>query len=204
MKGTVGSGKSTHGQKIKELIEERGGTCYVEGTDKYCKKGMTVPEAVIEIKAELSKINELHNPLPLVVIIDTCGESDSKNNMVAFGVEFKGWTKVNLWPNLDRRSLEGYFSWSLRNVLQRTINAEANYHLNPIKAGVSTCLTVHQKKARTLFGKKSYKLPYFSSLDTKESIIEKLNEKANQYQNLLDSTMPLNSNIEKFLQDNLH
>jgi hypothetical protein len=201
MKGTVGCGKSTYSSKIKEHIEKMGGTCLVVGTDKYCKLGMTVPDAISKIKEELLEINELENSKMLVVIIDTCGEKNTGNNI--FDINFNDWKKVIFWPNLERSEMEGYLTWTLCNVLRRdkpTYND--NHYLNPTDAGVNTCINVHKKKASALFGNKIPNINY-GPLTSRENVISKINDKAESYQKLLDSKFIIDNVIAKFIKNKI-
>ena len=110
MKGVVGSGKSTISEKMRQLIEEKGNLCIVEGTDKYCKDGYQMQDAAQKVRtAILAVVNsDAKNP---VIIIDTCGEKTSKT---VFDVDLSSWRFVNAWVNLDKSNMDGYLSWSLR------------------------------------------------------------------------------------------
>lgn len=198
MKGTVGAGKSTYSAKLKENIETIGGTCFVIGTDKYCKLGMTVPNAISKIKEELMTINNLENGKLLVVIIDTCGEQNSGS--VIFDIDFGGWKTINVWPNLIRSNTEEYFAWTLRNVLNRIKpGLNDNHYLNPVDAGINICINVHTKKYRALFGKKIPTL-FSKTPSTVAEAMVMLKSKADQYQKLLDDQMPLDKEISKIIE----
>ena len=198
MKGTVGSGKSTYAALIKKNIEANNGHCFVVGTDEYCKTGMSVSDAIDKIKEKLMEINLIDNSKLLVVVIDTCGEKNPGN--IIFGVDFTGWNKLNVWPNLERSEMEGYLSWSLRNVLLRNKpDANDNYYLNPISVDVGKCADIHQTKARTLFGKKIPKMS-ISFGTSRENAIVLLNDKANAYQQFLSEKMDFDIEMEKFMK----
>lgn len=201
MKGTVGSGKTSFSNKIKENIETRGGVCIVEGVDKYCSKGIPFTEAKELIKRELLKVKDIDNDL-LVVIIDTCGEHDRKWNMVSFDVDFTGWEKVKMWPNIDRNNIEGYLTWSLRNVLRRgAVNEESQYSLNPVGAGMAKCIEVHQKKTRILFGKKSPRVFSYQNMpSTTVDALDLLKERADIYEDGLKS---IDEAVEEFVKKKL-
>jgi len=201
MKGTVGAGKSTYGKLIKEKIESLGGHCFVEGTDKYCKSGVPISEAVRRIKEEFTKINDLDNNKLLVVVIDTCGEKVNNNDI--FGIDFTGWKKVNVWPNFDRSKMEEYLAWTLRNVLQRgKPDADSNHYLNPIDAGINTCVDVHKRKARALLGKKIPNL-FTMTPRTKEEAIQLINNRANSYQKILDTDHPIEKEISTIIENKI-
>ncbi len=151
LKGVVGAGKSTYAQKIKEGVLARGGACYVEGTDKYCNNGHHPRTTAAMVTNALLKIKEEKND-DIVVVIDTCGEQTGAKNYKVFGINFSGWTKVEIWPNLNRNNMRGYFAWSLRNVLLRKRpTANSTYYLNAESAGNQACIDVHRKKTNALF-----------------------------------------------------
>jgi hypothetical protein len=82
-------------------------------------------------------------------VIDTCGDRGNKN---PFELDFSGWKRVEIWPNLNRDDIEGYCAWSLRNVLLRKQpHGDDNFNLNPETAGTETCISVHKKKYQALF-----------------------------------------------------
>lgn len=162
MKGVVGSGKSHASAIIKATVEARGGTCFVEGTDQYCKTGMNSQNAIVQVNRQLLKVQEEKND-DLVVIIDTCGERGNRGNPVVFDVDFTGWKYVEVFPNLDRNNMSGYFAWSLRNVLRRgAVNADTDYYLSPTGAGVAVCIDVHKKKAKALFNQREFQAWQFA------------------------------------------
>lgn len=151
MKGVVGSGKSTLSQRINQQVTSRGGMCIVTGTDKYCLQGMNIRDAVFAVNRELENIRYINND-DLVVVIDTCGERYKNERSYVFNINFNGWTHYVLWPNLDRTDLQGYFAWSLRNVLSRTRpNQSDNYYLWPFD--VEKCKKIHKVKCGSLFSR---------------------------------------------------
>ncbi|AAV50873.1 putative ATP-binding protein [Acanthamoeba castellanii mimivirus] len=194
MKGTVGAGKSSISLLIKQEVENNGGHCFVEGTDKYCKTGLSTVEAIQEIKLSLSKINLITDDKPIVVVIDTCGERN--NGDVAFDVKFTGWNKINVFVNHIRSEMNGYLAWTLRNVLRRTKPTDSDNHfLNPESAGLKVCMDVHRNKATALFGKKIPVL-FSSTPNSINEAIEKLNEAADAYQAIIDQQKPLTDQVK--------
>lgn len=152
MKGVVGAGKSHASALIKAAVEARGGVCIVEGTDKYAKTGTPMSDAVRMVNEALNRIPTINND-DLVVVIDTCGESTQPRQMKVFNVDFNGWTRTDVFPNLNRGNFTGYFAWSLRNVLRRVQPGHADSHwLNPVGASTQVCIDVHKKKSKALFG----------------------------------------------------
>jgi hypothetical protein len=174
MHGVVGSGKSTLSKKIQDIVTARGGVCFNEGTDKYSVANSDFGAVTRIVQGKLSQaLAETADDV--VVIIDTCGEaSKNVNNSVHFNRDFKGWTRIDLWPNLDRTNLRGYFAWSLRNVLMR---GEAGaFYLNPVISGKEKCINVHHKKTKSLFNPSESKMWNFSN-----ATIENLNGLADSY-----------------------
>lgn len=204
LKGTIGSGKSTYAGGLKTYIENLGNYCVVEGTDKYCKTGMSIPGAIDKIFEQLLKINDIDVPNngKIVVIIDTCGEQSCNNNII-FGVDFKEWKKVYAWPNLIRSKLSEYLAWSLHNLCLRNKPTEKdNFYLNPIDVDIRKCVDIHKKKAKLLYGKK---ISYISVDDPSSitKVIDTIKNSAISYEKILETTMPLNEQIEKFVNKHI-
>ena len=201
MKGCVGSGKSTIAMKLKDEYEKQGKHCFVEGTDKYRKDGLSHDEAISSVKQNLQKIDDIPEDEFVAVCIDTCGETVNKSTNDIFGYNFAGWPKVMYYPNLIRKELEGYLAWSLRNVLRRGNCTEpgSNFWLSPEGAGFTTCISVHDKKAKAHFGKKIPKLYYVSPSNLGQAI-DLINDRADDYEELLKVNMPLDNEISKIIQ----
>ena len=193
MKGTVGAGKSTYATALQKEVEKLGGYCISEGTDKYNVMGVTGKAASQRVRQQLTRALQVTNPLK-VVIIDTCGERPYDGR--PFEVDFRGWKSLTVCPNYDAQKQPGYVAWSLRNVLLRQkTTQQSTYYLNPYGAGLKVCLDVHRKKCQTLFG--SVKIPTFSPNETIESVIGKLATDAEEYQQFLTHTMPLEGEVAK-------
>lgn len=148
MKGTVGAGKSTMSELIKTKVEAMGGHCLVVGTDKYMQQGFTTAQAINKIKEDMTALNDIDSDL-IVLVVDTCGERAGGN---VFDIRLQNWKTLNVFPNYDKNDMKGYMAWSLRNVLNRT-NVTPNCYLKPGTSSVDTCIMVHTKKAKALFGK---------------------------------------------------
>jgi len=199
LKGVVGAGKSTMAEELQKEFEKAGFYCISEGIDKYCRAGKPKQQAVKMVTGRLNQILK-HKSIKKVAIIDTCGERDTDTTNVHFGVNFGGWTKIVIWPNLIRNDLTGYFTWSLRNVLKRTKpTSTSNFNLNPIDAGVSKCVEVHKIKATALFGNAAdAMLPILASTTAPiATIIQSLDEVANNYELRLASEMKMKDEIVK-------
>jgi hypothetical protein len=189
MKGTVGSGKSTFTTKLMELCNEKGITCIVEGTDKYCKTGINTRDAIPLVTKSLLSTNAVPSDKPVIVCIDTCGEQSNTKTVKFFDVDFSGWNRKDVYVNLNRNKLDEYLAWSLRNVLRRgPVTSDSNYWLNPVGASVQICIDVHTKKSKSLaLITKHSPAPITSSYGlTVSSAIDRLNAKADSYEKYLN------------------
>ncbi len=197
MKGTVGAGKSTFSDKLRESYESQGKHFFTAGTDTHCKNGDSMQEAMAKIKENLMTINNIDDNDHVIVCVDTCGEHTTNKTTEIFGVNFAGWKKINVWPNYIREELKGYLSWSLRNVLNReATTADSTFWLNPVNAGLSTCVSVHNKKAKAHFGKKIPVL-FYSCPTSVEKTLELIKDEADKYALLLENTKPIDEEIKK-------
>lgn len=185
LRGTVGSGKTTYAQKISDFCLVNNIHCITEGVDKYSQKGYDFKRAANTIKANILGLNKITDK-QLVVVIDTSGEKHQLNNV--FGVNFQtaGWTVIKHSPNFKEGvdNFEQYLSWSLRNVLQRKIHGpDTSYYLNPVSAGLATCIKVHTQKATSLFVKGKTKFPqlFLVAPVTSEQAIAYLTSAADVY-----------------------
>ena len=130
------------------IAESAGKQCFVEGSDKYVMQGFGFgAPAAAQVKDALQKAIA-STEKNKIVVIDGCNEKFQKNNV--YGVDFSKWRIETVWVNCDRKQLKLYLAWSLRNVLRRGRDDSV---LTPGKLGYATCLEVHTKKARSLFGK---------------------------------------------------
>ena len=199
MVGCVGSGKSTLSNKIQQELEEKGYFCINEGTDKYCKTGMSSKDAYNKISNILKNINGNENK-KIVVIIDACNENFNKSNV--FGVNFSNWKILKVYPNYNKSNMKGYLAWTLRNVLLRTSVKEdstGNYWLNPVDTSCAICVNVHYKKASAIFGKKNIeKLAY---VDDISKVLKSIENEANNYEEYLKNNMTIDQQVTKILND---
>jgi hypothetical protein len=196
MKGVVGCGKTTYGSHIANALKPYNAYCIGANTDKYCKTGMPMRDAVKYVERELNNLNYTSDHQLVVAIIDTCGDKIPDNNVI-FNYDFSSWTKIEIWPNFDRSDMEGYLSWSLRNVLLRTKPTSTdNYFLEPTTAGVDTCIQVHQTKAKALFRNVPVLL---ANGINRERAIAQLNNKADIYQEMLTNTMVIDDQVKKII-----
>jgi hypothetical protein len=198
MKGTVGAGKTSYSLRLKEEYEKLGFHFFVIGTDQYCKNNDDMKTAIQKNTRALFSINDIDDNERCAIVIDTCGENHNQSNDF-FGVNVSGWKKVIVFPNLIKNEMKGYLSWSLRNVLNRGPCCESsNYWLNANATSVSTCVMVHSKKAKSLFGKKIPDL-FFGCPPTIENALELIKFEADKYDELLRATKPIDDEIKKIM-----
>jgi hypothetical protein len=101
-------------------------------------------------------------------------------------------------PNYDQNNLKKYLAWTLRNVLKRQLpTTDSLYWLNPCTASVDICVDVHYKKAKALFGSKVMKLSNSLNLET---IINDINNDANDYDQYLTEKRNIDTQINKIIQ----
>jgi hypothetical protein len=70
---------------------------------------MHIRDAVNAVQRDLEAAQESKND-DIVVVIDTCGEQSNRGNPRFFNVDFTGWTYIEVWANLNRADLPGYFA----------------------------------------------------------------------------------------------
>jgi len=186
LEGNVGSGKTYFAKLLQEEVEALGGKCLNEGTDKYCVTGISIKEAIKRVSNSLKEINRIKNDL-LVVIIDTCGERNTGNNI--FNFSFEGWTIHRIRPNFEATKIKQYLSWSLYNVLSRPLhNPKSNFWLNPESATVEICKKVHTDKGKALFG------PNFIEVSHKNNLYDIMSDikiEALEYKEYLKNNLPI-------------
>jgi hypothetical protein len=82
-----------------------------------------------------------------VIIVDICNENGPSTQCFGIDTIALGYQSFNYYPNLDKTKIDDYQCWCLRNVLNRPNCTERdNFWLNPVSAGVSTCIRVHNMK----------------------------------------------------------
>jgi hypothetical protein len=189
MRGVVGSGKTTFATKLNQKLTEHGIKCIVQGTDQYCKNGLSMQNAIQCSKDILNTVNGTEQT---VVIIDTCGEQVNYNNI--FGINFNNATKLNYFPNYEKTKQNEYLSWSLHNLLSRKSSGQSeNFWITPCSVGNSKCIEILNKKAKKLFGKRVEK--FALNID-----INHVKDNYNNYQTYLNNNMDLNEQINKIFK----
>lgn len=207
MKGEVGSGKSTYALKIEQELKKEGFPIVLnQSVDQHCVKGCPIKVAignVINVLKDIPNIlnyPDVKNSGKLAVIIDTCGEKNTGNNI--FDYSFDDWEIHRVIPNYNESRIRQYLCWSLRNVLRRPLHSrDSNFWLNPISATVNTCMRVHRDKGVALFGDK------FVQVTTKTDLFNILNDiesDANEYQEYLNTSMPIESCVKSLIDRIMH
>ncbi len=157
LEGTVGSGKTTWSIECETQLKKNNYTVINESTDNYCKQGIDMKKAVYSIT---QSIISKHRPNKCVVIIDTCGITDSWKQVSGatitgnkiFNCMFENYKIHLVRPNFTS-DVKGYLSWSLNNILSRSLhNKDTLYWLNPVSLNINLCKKIHKDKARKVLG----------------------------------------------------
>lgn len=202
MKGAVGAGKTTFSEKLKAQVEAKGWTYVIEGVDKYCRTGMQMQDAISQIKSNLQSL-DYTDCSKTVVVIDTCGDV-TPNYKNIFGYDFSKWTRItaipNLPPNYGNDLVPQYMAWSLRNVLNRPLHdADSSFWLNPESATVATCVMVHLRKCKIVFGNKTKGIIEDGAPMNKQTILDKINADADVYQAYLDKNINMDDEVTRIV-----
>lgn len=174
--GTVGSGKSTYGRKLKSMAEKEGYHTIIEGMDQYTINGTSGGDAAKIIKEHVYEMLKINGKKML--IMDLCNENFRKNDV--FGINLENWEIKQVWVNYDEAHHADYMAWSLRNVMKRQMNEAV---LNPERAGISTCIEVHEKKASKHWGPKLGSTPISdrAKAHSVSDVLNQINNAADRY-----------------------
>ena len=199
--GITGSGKTTTSEKIIKIIEDKGGKVLVVSADKWSKQNYKGNQLQNHILNEIKEFDSKPYKLK-VIVMDLCNENGV--DKYSFGFNFHNYIDINFYPNLITDKFDEYECWCLNNVLSRPLhNLNTNYWLNPVSAGVETCIKVHNAKASSvtkLLGLKNNN--NFNQKLNKESIINQIKLKSNNYKKIL-SGKNLDLEINKLIDDNI-
>jgi adenylate kinase family enzyme len=198
MVGVTGAGKSTAAEKIVEQVTQKGGKCLVVSSDKWSKAGIGGKKQQEMVHKEISDFDKLQADLK-VIIVDTCNESGT--SPICFGFNLVQYKTFDFYPNLKRTKFDDYECWCLNNVLNRSIHTkDTNFWLNPVSAGINTCIKVHNAKASKL---KSYlglgKSKMFNEALSMEEIKKVIEEGVKRYAEELAKDS-FDTEISKFLE----
>jgi predicted RNA-binding protein YlxR (DUF448 family) len=144
LRGVVGCGKTTYANELCRFANLQGRFCVAESTDKYILRGMSVNQANAALAQALREIQR-KTASNKIVVLETCSATFDSHNVV--GVNFSRWRVIEIWVNLNRRLLQQYLAWTLRNVVQRS-----NALLCVSRSTLPICIRTHSAKARAIFG----------------------------------------------------
>lgn len=195
--GITGSGKSTCAEKIKNYVEQRGGIVLIVSADKWSKQGFKGKETQSKILNEIRQFDKVKNNLK-IVIMDMCNESGITTK--SFGYDFSQYKDIVFYPNLNKEKFDQYEAWCLSNVLARPLHTPTtNYWLNPVSAGVQTCIKVHNMKASGVSRLAGvFVTSNFNENLSSNQIENQIQAKANQYANFL-KTQNLDDQIDTLM-----
>jgi hypothetical protein len=146
MLGITGSGKSTASEIMANYFNQSGWNTLVVSADKWSKKGIKGKAMANCAKNEIEAFES--NGGNLAIIVDICHDNGINDKCIGYDLsKYRSYTFV---PNFEKSTdnFGDYESWCLLNVLSRAADTpDSNYWLNPVSAGVKTCIDVHNKKA---------------------------------------------------------
>lgn len=148
MCGITGSGKTTSTEKIENILKNNDCDVLIVSSDTLSKKGIKGKEMQKTILNNIRNFDKKTNGKnKKVIIMDLCNENGITND--SFGWDFSEYNNLTFFPNFDNKQFDNYQAWCLNNVINRPIHTNnCNYWLNPISAGLDTCIKVHNMKAR--------------------------------------------------------
>jgi hypothetical protein len=199
--GITGSGKSTCARKIADHIEKSGGIVLIVSADKWSKLGFSGKNLQNKVFNEILQFDQRPELLK-VIVMDICNESGVSKN--SFGFNFNSYNDLTFYPNLDIEQFDKYEAWCLSNVLSRKSSTnDSSFWLNPVDAGVNTCIKVHNMKASKigiLLGIMN-SVKHNENLNLKQ-ISDLIKVKSNNYSEYL-GTRNLDQEIENFLMEKI-
>ena len=198
--GITGSGKTTSAEKISAIITANGGKVCIASADKYSKLGHKGKALSNSVKGDIQKLDRMNFDGNKVIIMDLCNENGIAKN--AFGFDFTEYQELTFYPNMNKQMFKEYEAWCLSNVLSRPMHdRNSNYWLNPVGAGLSTCIKVHNLKAnkiKNMVGGNSNN--NFKETDSENAIHLKIDALADTYKTHL-ATKSLDTDVNDFLVD---
>lgn len=198
MVGITGAGKSFATQKMANYLTQKGAQCLVINSDKWSKQGITGNNQQQKVFQEISKFNKIKSNFK-VIIVDLCNESGA--SQICFGYNLGDYVSKDYLPNFHRNAFEDYEAWCLNNVLSRPIHTnDTDYWLNPVSAGIDTCIKVHNAKASKLkiyLGLAGRSTMYNERLSITE-ILNQIKPKSDRYARVLAQNS-LDSEIKEFI-----
>jgi hypothetical protein len=201
--GITGSGKSTVAQIMHDTVVANGKHALIVSADNYSKKGVNGRDVAGRVYQDIAKFNALKGDK--VIIVDVCNENGVQPK--CFNYDLSSYTSYNYTPNFDPTNstykFNDYECWCLNNVLNRPMhNANTNYWLNPVSAGVKTCIKVHNMKANGIKGtlKVAAGTSKFNENMTMDQIKAVIKDGVERYKKVLE-TKNLDVDVVQFLTD---
>ena len=147
--GITGAGKSTAVQILVQMLQQAGTNVLVLSSDKYKKDGLDDFASNKSNFEQFESMDEsaLGPAKMLVVLVDLCNELGAKKKI--FGCNLSNYKPYMFYPNMiqNPEHFADYEHWCLKNLLSRQVHSvDTTYWLNPVSAGIETCLMVHNKK----------------------------------------------------------
>lgn len=203
MIGITGAGKSTFSKRISEMIQEKEGKCIVLSADKWSKRGKKGRDLTNCIRNEMKEFDRVPSKLK-VVVVDICNENGPQQN--CFEIDFSNYEEYDFKPNMIPEKFNQYEAWCLRNVLSRGNSTENTlYWLNPVSAGVNTCVKVHKSKASGVrrFCNITTPTVYMNENWTLQQALDSLKRDADSYEEELKKTTIDSDIIQLFNKINM-
>ena len=187
--GITGAGKSTTSQIIHDYVISKGKKALIVSADKWSKTGITGKAVAQKVCQEITQFNRQVGDK--VIIIDICNENGIQQK--CFNYDMSAFESHNYIPNFDSTTdnFNDYEAWCLLNVLSRPMHdASTNFWLNPISAGVNTCIKVHNTKAKGIKHILNIQTnpKYFNESFTMEQIKSTIQDGAKRHSDKLAST----------------
>jgi hypothetical protein len=180
------------------MVIQKGGKFHRVSADEKSKQGCKGKALQDSISRELYTFDKEDSKLK-VIVLDLCNENGVGNEI--FGFNFGKYERFDLPVNYIPGQFELFENWCLFNVLSRERDTpQVSYWLNPVSAGVNTCIKVHN--AKTLAIRRLYKLTTtvenFNDNSSMAQIMARITPKANAYAEMLKQ-YPLEQQVRKVL-----
>lgn len=200
MCGITGSGKTTFTEKLEQMLKNNNCDVLIVNSDSLSKRGIKGKEMQKTIFNNIRNFEKnIGQKKKKVVIMDLCNENGVTDN--SFGLNFSEYNDVTFFPNFNKEQFDDYQAWCLNNVINRPIHTnDTNYWLNPVSAGVETCIKVHNMKARGIANIVGVQYNDINMKLTMTQLKNLISEKSQRYANYL-KTRNFEEEISNFLTD---
>ena len=199
MCGITGSGKTTATEKMEKILLNNNYQVLIVNVDKLSKQGLKGKQLQNKIFNDIKNFDKTKNNKK-VIIMDICNENGISAN--SFGWNFSEYIDLIYYPNFDKNNFDEYQAWCLKNVISRPLYTnDSNYWLNPVSAGLQTCLKVHALKASGVANLTNSTYKPIPSHNDINQLKQSLMPKWNNYQTYL-LNIDADQEILNFLIDN--